>query len=166
MKQRFAYWLIPAIAIGVALFLVLFVMKINEGGELQPMDPLPSADSVQEPLQTSEAPWMDRFSKSEQLGYFYPVNEIYIQADFNKKIVKQTIYRLSAQLQDAYKLFCLKQELNRYELRYYLKKEQKGVDLLIYSKDLAKLDHLLETLKTYNIKATISPYKEVNDGKI
>jgi len=59
---------------------------------------------------------LNHFSKTERLGYFYPVNEVLIEVDLNEKIAsKKTIYKLSASLLDPYQLFCLKEELNQHK---------------------------------------------------
>ena len=78
----------------------------------------------------------------------------------NEKITKTITYKLSASLLDPYQLFCLKEELKQHKLRYYLKKDTKGVELLIYSQDVNKLNSLVKVLKNYQISASVKPYKE------
>ena len=104
--------------------------------------------------------WLDHFSTSQRLGYFYPVNEVYVKLDLNEKITKIITYKLSAKVLDPYQLFCLKEELRRHGLKYFLLKDKMMVSLLIYSQNVNKLNSLVEVLKNYQISATIEPYKE------
>jgi len=61
---------------------------------------------------------------------------------------------------DPYQLFCLKEELKQHKLRYYLTKDINRVELLIFSKNIEKLNSLVRVLKNYQISAQIQPYKE------
>jgi hypothetical protein len=78
----------------------------------------------------------------------------------NEKIVSETVYKLSAPILDPYQLFCLKEELKQHRLKYYLKKDKSGAELLIFSKDREKLNSLVEVLKNYQISANVGLYKE------
>lgn len=111
-------------------------------------------------LKAEQESWLHHFSKTERLGYFYPVNEVYIQAPLGEKIYSKNIYKLSASLIDPYQLFCLKEELNKHKLKYYLKRDKIGVELDIYSKNKNKLDSLVRELKNYQILAKITLFKE------
>ncbi|MEA2091681.1 MAG: hypothetical protein U9O83_04845, partial [Campylobacterota bacterium] len=132
--------------------------SINPSQELDYVEPLKlHSNSVQkEPKKV----WLNHFSKSERLGYFYPVNEAYIEIDLDEKITSKTIYKLSANLLDPYQLFCLKEELKQHKLRYYLKRDKSSVELLIYSKNIEKLNSLVRVLKNYQISAKVELFKE------
>ncbi|MDD5372121.1 MAG: hypothetical protein PHO62_01705 [Sulfurimonas sp.] len=156
--RKILKWLTPLIAVGVAIFIVIFLISINSNETSFKLAPLEhkSETAVKEP----EKIWLDHFSKTEKSGYFYPVNEVLIQVDLNEKIANSTVYKLSAPLLDPYQLFCLKEELKRHQLEYYLKKDKSGTELLIYSKDRDKLNSLVEVLKNYQISANVGLYKE------
>ena len=151
-------WFTPLIAVGVAIFIILFLISINSN----------KVDIESEPLTLDEkiAPkkieklWLNHFSESERQGYFYPVNEVYVQVDLKEKITKTITYKLSAKLLDPYQLFCLKEELKNHKLKYFLKKDKIGIDLFIYSQNVDKLQDLVKALKNYKIVARIKPYKE------
>lgn len=151
-------WFTPIIGIGVAIFIVMFLININSSKKTKSLEPL-QLKSVEVPKDNTKL-WLSHFSKTERLGYFYPVNEVYIQTSLSEKITSNTIYKLSASLIDPYQLFCLKEELNRHKLKYYLKRDKTGVDLDIYSKDKKKLNSLVRVLKNYQIIAKIKLYKE------
>ena len=156
--QKLIKWLAPIVAIGVAIFLTYFLISINSQTALLDNEPLRFQDKVKQA--NVEKSWLNHFSKSKQLAYSYPVNEIYLKMDLDEKITKTITYKLSANIQDPYQLFCLKEELARYKLKYFLKKDKLGVYLLIYSQNVNKLNNLVKVLKDYKIKAQVELYKE------
>jgi len=156
--QKILKWFTPLIAVGVAIFIIFFIISINSNEETVSLAPLKHTSKIIE--KKEKKVWLSSFSKTERLGYFYPVNEVLIQVDLDEKIKIKTIYKLSASLLDPYQLFCLKEELSQHKLKYYLKRDKKGVELLIYSKDKQKLNSLVRVLKNYQIKAKISLHKE------
>ncbi|HIP55150.1 MAG TPA: hypothetical protein EYH11_06730 [Sulfurimonas autotrophica] len=156
--QKIIKWFAPLLAIGVALFILFFLVSINSEEEAVDTQPLVLKSEIV--LKKPEKLWLNHFSKSERLGYFYPVNEVYVTLDLNEKITKTITYKLSANIQDPYQLFCLKEELERYKLKYFLRKDKEGIDLLIYSQKVDKLKKLVNVLKNYKIKAHLELYKE------
>lgn len=154
----FLKWFTPVIGIGVAIFIIIFLVNINSQEKIKELKPLSRKSKTAD--QKSEKVWLEHFSNTQKLGYFYPVNEVYIETSLDKKILSKTVYRLSASLIDPYQLFCLKEELNQHKLKYYLKRDKSGVVLDIYSKNKAKLNSLVKVLKNYDIYASISLYKE------
>lgn len=156
--QKILKWITPLIAVGVAIFLIFFLISINSNEETVSLAPLKHKSQIVE--KKDEKVWLSSFSKTQRLGYFYPVNEVLIKVDLDEKIKIKTTYKLLASLLDPYQLFCLKEELNQHKLKYYLKRDKKGVELLIYSKDKQKLDSLVRVLQNYQIKAKISLYQE------
>jgi len=155
--NRIIKWFFPIVTIGVAIFIVLFLISINSSSKQKDSKKLSLFDYslVKEPKKN----WIDHFSKTEKSGFSYPVNEVYLEINLNEKIINTITYELSASILDPYQLFCLKEELKNYQLRYYLKKEKQNVELLIYSKNRKKLNSLVQLLKSYQIVAKIKPNK-------
>ena len=156
--QKILKWFAPVVAAGVAIFIIFFLISINSDDDFVEVEPLNYKSEVKK--KKPKDSWLTHFSQSERLGYFYPVNEVYISVDLDEKILHSTQYKLSAPLLDPYQLFCLKEELKRHKLHYYLKKDKSSVELLIYSKNIDKLNNLVKVLKNYQILATIEPFKE------
>lgn len=151
-------WFTPLLALGVAVFIIFFLISINSDEGLKDVKPI--IRKSKESTEVKEQNWLDRFSKTQREGYFYPVNEIYIKVDLEDEITTKTIYKLSASSLDPYQLFCLKEELKQHKLRYYFTKDKSGLELLIYSNDINRLNSLVKVLKKYQISAQIVPYKE------
>jgi hypothetical protein len=158
--QKILKWFTPLIGVGVTIFIIFFLISINSNDEFIESEPLTFKN--EKPQKKTKKVWLDHFSKSQRLGYFYPVNEVYIKIDLNEKIVNSTRYKLYAPDLDPYQLFCLREELKQHELKYYLKQDKKGVELIIFSKNINKLNSLVKTLKNYQISAYIKPEKEEN----
>ena len=151
-------WLTPIIGIGVAIFIVMFLININSSKKTKNLEPF-QIQSIVSPKDKTKV-WLNHFSETERLGYSYPVNEVYIKTSLDEKIISKTIYKLSASLIDPYQLFCLKEELNQHQLKYFLKRDKLGVELDIYSKDRKKLNSLVRVLKNYQIMAEVRLYKQ------
>ncbi|MCD4667980.1 MAG: hypothetical protein K8R44_05260 [Sulfurimonas sp.] len=158
--QKILKWLTPLIGVGVAVFIVFFLISINSENEFIDEEPLSLKSEVIQ--KKPEKVWLNHFSKTQRLGYFYPVNEVYIKVDLDEKITKTITYKLSAPHLDPYQLFCLKEELKQHQLKYFLKKDKGGVELLIFSKNIDRLNSLVKVLKNYQISANVEPYKEEN----
>jgi len=156
--QKILKWFTPVLALGVAIFIIFFLISINSTDNLENIKPL--VRKTKESTSQKEKLWLDRFSITQRKGYFYPVNEVYIKVDLDESIISKTIYKLSASSLDPYQLFCLKEELKQHKLRYYFTKDKQGLELLIYSKNKAKLNSLVRVLRKYQIVAKIEPYKE------
>jgi len=156
--QKLLKWFAPLLALGVAVFIIFFLISINSNDDFVDIKPLSQESEVV--AKKPKKDWLNHFSKTQRLGYFYPVNEVYIEVDLDSKIASKTIYKLFASLTDPYQLFCLKEELKQHKLRYYLKRDKNGVELLIYSKNRDKLNSLVRVLKNYQISAKIGLYKE------
>lgn len=156
--QKILRWFAPVFTLGVAIFIIFFIVSINSHQRVEDLEPLQLETEVIKDGVTTN--WLNHFSQSQRLGYFYPINEVYIKLDLDEKIIKKTTYKLSASILDPYQLFCLKEELSHHGLKYFLKRDDKSVELLIFSKDINKLNSLVKVLKNYQILATIKPYKE------
>ena len=156
--QKILKWLTPLIAVGVAIFIIFFLISINSQGKFIESEPLMLDSHVAQ--QDPEKVWLEHFSKSEKLGYSYPVNEVYVKVNLKEKITKTITYKLYAEILDPYQLFCLKEELKNHKLKYHLKKENMNVVLFIYSQNVDKLNKLVKVLKDYKITAKVESYKE------
>lgn len=158
--QRFVKWLTPLITLGVAIFIIFLLIDVNERESVSHIEPIISEDEPGNKTDLTAKRWLDTLAQHERHGFFYPVNEIYVELDLDQRSVSEKTYRLSALLRDSYQLFCLKQELSQHQLRYTLKHEKKATELLVYSRDEAKIKAFLHSLKNYQITASILPYKE------
>jgi superfamily II DNA/RNA helicase len=160
-----AKWLTPAVTLGVAVFIIMLLIDVNEAPSMTQESLQQRQESDQPKNAVQEKRWIDTLATSERQGYFYPVNEIYINIDLNQKLVNEKIYRLSAKLHDPYQLFCLKQELKRHQLRHTLKSDSQNTQFIVYTKEKARIDALVDAMKNYNISVKHLPYQEDHQWK-
>ena len=153
--RRFAYWLFPTIAIFVAVFVVAFMIQINPNVPMVHEVSDPQADSLSADEQSSG--WMSQLHLNDEKGYFYPVNELSIQADDSPGDMHAKRYHLMVHLKDSYEFFCLKQELKQTDFSYLLNQEGDLLSVEIDSSDHNALSKLVTKLKTYQISAILSP---------
>jgi len=154
--RRYAYWLFPIIAIGVAVFIVVFMIDINPAAPTIGQEA--TLDETAKPSASEESSpgWIKHFNISNEQEYFYPVNEVRIELDDNETHSKAQQYHLVVSLNNSYEFFCLKQELKNSDLSYLLNQDREVMTVLIDSNDRAKLTALVAKLKTYQISATWS----------
>lgn len=158
--RRFAYWLFPIIAIIVAVFIVAFMIDINPAIPTVGRDTDLDKDSQPMISEENTPGWIKHFNISSEKEYFYPVNEVSIVLDDSESPTKAQKYHLTIPLKDSYEFFCLKQELKNSNLPYLLNQDGEAMTALIDSTDQAKLTALVAKLKTYQISATLSSFKE------
>ncbi|MDF1881530.1 hypothetical protein JHD50_09490 [Sulfurimonas sp. MAG313] len=155
MHTILAKWLFPAIFVGVAFFLILFLVQVNQNDASIYADKadIPQAKDLL-PIPSKEK-WIERFSEHEDEGYFYPVSEIYVEVDLKDPPKKTMIYQLKAGDLDSYQLFCLKEVLKQYKVKYLFEQKKEDMKLIIYSEDISQLKNIVKTLKNYAINARI-----------
>jgi len=150
-----AKWLFPAIAGGVAIFLLIFLVQVNQTDASIYADKadIPKAQEI--PSIVSKEKWIERFSQQEEAGYFYPVTEIFVEVDLKEPPKKTTIYQLKAGDLDPYQLYCLKEVLRQYKTKYMFEQQRDDMKLIIYSQNVKQLENIVKTLKNYAINAQI-----------
>jgi len=110
----------------------------------------------------TDAPWIKHLAGQDVLqhSFTYPVNEIDIHINLNPSISANRAYTLSAYIPDLYHLFCLKEVLKQQKIKYYLKKKNNDVKLLVYLSKKQNIELLLKSFKTYRLKIKILSKQE------
>ncbi len=151
--KKILKWLSLLFAVSVSVFVIFLFYTINSEEPIEKPEPFIYESHIKD--QESQALWLNHLSKTKRKGYFFPVDEVYIQTDLVKKKAKRKPYRLIVDDLDPYQTFCLSQELKRHKLKFFFKKDKNEVQLLVFSTDKAKLNSLVKVLKNYQIDATI-----------
>ena len=159
--QKILKWFSLLFAVSIAIFVIYFLYDINKDEDITQPEPFVYKSEIQK--KKDDGLWLDDLIKKGQKDYFFPVNEIFIKVDLEKIKKKKKVYQLFVNKLDPYEIFCLNQELKRYKIRYFFKKDKNSNKLLVYSNDVNRLNSLVNVLKRYQIKAKI---KEVKDEKI
>lgn len=158
--RRAAYWLIPLIAFGVALFIALFLVEINPAAPK-----VHSTDTTEETasaigLKDRIGSWIRHFSKGGENDYLYPVNEVTLKLDMGDKKSDLDLYRLIIKPKNSDELLQCKEELKKTDLPYVMQNEGDVKTIMVDSTDKSALQSLVTKLKTYQITAKLSPYSE------
>jgi hypothetical protein len=157
--RRAAYWLVPLIAFAVALFIGIFLVKINPA--IPKVNPIEKDHTVDNGgLKDKFGSWISRLSGDQEDEYFYPVNEVTLNLDMGDTPVATTVYRLSVKPKNSDELLRIKEVLKNSELPYDMDDEEENKILTVDSNDKAQLQSLVTKLKNYQITATLSPYTE------
>ena len=156
MQTRLAKWLFLSISIGVAIYLVIFLIGVNQNdASIYNLDAnLPKTKEIN-PIKV-EKNWLESFSHSETQGYFYPVTEISIELNLKNPNKIKNSYILKTGKLDEYQLFCLKQVLKQHRINYKLQEIKGDAEVVIYSTKRPKLNQIVKALKPYKIQSKIS----------
>lgn len=160
MLRRTAHWLFPAIAFAVALFIVFFMIQINPSSVQEVDNNHDDETNISVSMEEDAPGWLKRLKLGGDSGYSYPINDLSLEMDSNTLDSKEKRYRLIVNLKDSYEFFCLKQEIKETSFSYLLNQNGEMMNVEINSNDGVALTNLVRKLKTYQISATLSPYKE------
>jgi len=151
--KKILKWISLLFVGGVSIFVIYFLYSINSDELIDNSKPLSLKTNRKDPK--IDNLWLRHLTKEETKRYYFPVEEIYIKTDLvvDEKRVKP--YRLLVNNLDPYQIFCLQQELKRYKLKFFFKKEENTTNLLVFSKSITKLRSLVDVLKKYQINAKI-----------
>lgn len=158
--RRAAYWLFPAIAIAVALFILVFMIQMNPSSSVSQPQGSHSEENSSLVLDEDAPGWLKHLKINKEAGYAYPINDVSLAMDDDSLNSEVKRFRLVVQLKDSYEFFCLKQELKNTTFSYLLNQEGENMSVVIDSNDASGLQKLVTKLKTYQISATLSPYNE------
>lgn len=158
--RRAAFWLVPIIAVAVALFIAYFLIQINPS--------VPKVNSSERETETGFVSgigerigsWISHFSTTKESGYFYPVNEVTLKLDAEGEENTIVAYRVTVTPKSTDELLQVKAELKKSALPYEVQKKEDPMVLTVDSTDQLQLQSLVTKLKSYQIEATLSPYSE------
>lgn len=113
----------------------------------------PSELTKREPLK-----WLDKLAKERKPAFSYPVSEMEIELPLRAAIKKRIFYRLLVKDLDPYKLFCLKQLLQREGIRYAMfRKKTEGV-LVVNDLNKRQLRRVIALIREYDVDIQIENY--------
>ncbi len=102
--------------------------------------------------------WIDNLVKNQKSDFLYPVNELYMHINLQKKYVsakKTKSYKLIIQNINSYSMFCVMQTLHGFNLPFVLTKGKADSAIYMNSSDKKKLKKIEKKLKFYNINSKI-----------
>ena len=151
--KKILKWFSLLFAVSVTVFVIFFLYNINSDITVSKPQPLEYKSIAKK--QEAQALWLNHLSDTKKKGYFFPVDEVYIETKLEVPKKSSTNYELVVNELDPYQIFCLEQELKRFTKEYFLKKEDKKLQVYVYAKQLDDLKALTKVLQRYNIEAEI-----------
>ncbi len=151
--KKILKWLSLLFAVSVAIFVIFLLYTVNV--EEPVLKPKPLAPLVKKQEMKKEVLWLDHFVERKKKDYLFPIGEIYIKTDLLKSVPTRKSFKITLGNLDSYQTFCLREELGRMGVRYFLKKSKGETILRIYSESTQKLNDLIKVLKKYHIDAKI-----------
>lgn len=158
--QRATYWLFPLIALLVAVFIVVFLVQMNSSSTQNLGIEKSKEQNLSVHLGEDAPGWLTRLKLTKDSGYAYPINDVTLKIDGNKEHSSTEKYHLVVHLKDSYEFFSFKQEVKNTSFSYLLNQNGDAMSVVIDSNDAIGLKNLVTKLKTYQISATLSPFKE------
>ncbi|WP_291950782.1 hypothetical protein [Campylobacter sp.] len=101
--------------------------------------------------------WQDKLANFKVNDYYPAANEFYMSFNMDDSAVKpkQKIYILDVNKNDVYSMFCLKQTLQNFLVKYTLIRSKNEVVIYLDTDNKQVLKNLIEQLKIYDIDANL-----------
>ncbi|AJC88113.1 hypothetical protein CINS5915_04330 [Campylobacter insulaenigrae] len=101
--------------------------------------------------------WQDKFSNLKINDYYPAANEFYMSFNMDDSAAKpkQKFYILDVNKNDVYSMFCLKQTLQAFLIKYTLIQSKNEVVIYLDTDNKQVLKNLIERLKFYDINANL-----------
>jgi|GEM_PF-631591 len=146
----------------VGVFVMLYHFFNDTDNEVIEYKQYPSPIKEKKKTGTTKL-WIDNLAKSSTLQYSYPINELFMQVDLQKKlprnekskIIKPKSYKLVIGDIDQYSIFCVVQTLSNLNVPFVLSKDGLVPEISIVNADNKKLKKIVKVLNTYQIKSKI-----------
>ena len=142
-------------------YIFFFVLAVLFFGFLGSVMYLPFLRSTNEPLaqevddEEKEPTWQERLALMSPKDYT-PAGERFSMVfgvDTSMFRPKSKYYQLIIDKHDVYSMFCLKQTLNSYEIKYALTHTSEGTDIFLETDKQVLIDEIIMRLKRYEINA-------------
>ncbi|MCH5323507.1 MAG: hypothetical protein J1E31_08055 [Helicobacter sp.] len=158
MQTRFLIIVFTFFTACILFVLVRFYMEATNSYSLAEMTPYDFNARDNNATEEIVPSWIERFSKNNDIQYFYPATELQVKflfADNLSRPVKQ-IFRVSVGIINDYQFFCINQILNAHNIEYSYYKVGENIWLVVATEDENYLRNVLDKLKHYEINYTLS----------
>ncbi len=152
--KKVAFWIVPLIAIGVAFFIVIFLIDINPK---VPKEAIENRSNIadDESSAKNSVSWLEKITTDSKKGTQYPINELYINIDLEGSPT-QTRYYLVTNVYDESEMRNIKHLLDESLAAFVSERVDENSSLVkIESTNLAQLKMVEAKLKHYNISTKL-----------
>lgn len=160
--KKYVFFFVLAVLFFGFLGSVMYIVVNATKGEIKANLQYPQRDTNNEALlaendadEKKEPTWQERLSLMKPKDYT-PAAERFSMSfgvDTSMFRPKSKYYQLSIDKNDVYSLFCLKQTLNSYQIKYALTRTSEVTEIFLETDKQALIEDIIVRLKTYEINA-------------
>ncbi|MBF7069659.1 hypothetical protein [Campylobacter volucris] len=154
MKKYTLYGILGFLGL-VLLIAFIFMVRYVDIGDLRiSQNAKYSFDELKKELPQT---WQNKLSELKMNDYYPAANEFYMSFNMDDSVVKpkQKFYLLDVNKNDVYSMFCLKQTLQAFFIKYTLTQSKNEVTIYLDTDNEKVLKTLIEQLKIYDINANL-----------
>ena len=157
MKKYIFFSILVVLFFGFLASMVYVVFDMTKG--IQPNLELSQNDNDTQTWQhqskDKEPTWQERLSGMKSKDYTPAAERFSMMFDIDTSMLhpKSKYYQLIIDKNDMYSLFCLKQTLNSYQVKYALTRTSEGTEIFLETDKQILIDDIITRLKTYEINA-------------
>ncbi|WP_201353505.1 hypothetical protein [Hydrogenimonas urashimensis] len=104
------------------------------------------------------AKWLEDLAAKKRPSHAYAVTEMEIDLPLKKKPKPHEAYRLILKQLDSYKMFCIRQILDRNGIDYAIFRKKENGILMIHNLDKKSLNRIVKLVKKYDITIETENY--------
>lgn len=135
----------------VVVFILLWKFKANSDFIPKFAKEANINQNIEKPMQ--EPTWQEELAKWPTKD-FTPAAEqftLYFDADTSELKEKSKYYQLVVNKYDVYSMFCLRQTLNSFNVKYFLLKSSESPEIFLDTNNKNLIDDIIKELKKYKI---------------
>lgn len=135
----------------VVVFILLWKFKANSDFIPKFAKEANVNQNIEKPMQ--EPTWQEELAKWPTKD-FTPAAEqftLYFDADTSELKEKSKYYQLVVNKYDVYSMFCLRQTLNSFNVKYFLLKSSESPEIFLDTNNKNLIDDIIKELKKYKI---------------
>ncbi|EAK9877361.1 hypothetical protein IO406_000987 [Campylobacter lari] len=154
MKKYTLYGILGFLSLVLIVAFVFMVRYVSVGNLPISQNIKYSFDEIKKELPQT---WQDKLSNLKVNDFSPAVNEFYMSFNMDDSVVKpkQKFYMLDVNKNDVYSMFCLKQTLHSFFIKYTLTQSKDEVAIYLDTNNEKVLNALIDKLKIYNINAKL-----------
>ncbi len=145
--------------VAVFVLLVLLYRYANEGGESVKME---TAETLHFSKSSEGSDvgtrWLQELANKKKPTYSYAVSEMEISLPLKKASESKIAFKMVLDNLDDYKMFCIKQLLERKGVDYSVYRKDGRALLIVHDIDKKREKEILQLVKEYDVRTKIEKY--------
>ncbi|AJC86661.1 hypothetical protein [Campylobacter sp. RM16704] len=154
MKKYILYGILSFLGLALIVIFIFMVRYLDIGNLSISQNVKYSFDEIKKELPQT---WQDKFSNFKINDFSPAANEFYMSFNMDDSVVKpkQKFYMLDINKNDVYSMFCLRQTLHSFFIKYTLTQSKNEVVIYLDTNNEKTLNALIDKLKIYDINAKL-----------